>query len=161
MLKQLKTPQAAATKGRFAIVAAKYNAHYVDSMLNGAEATLKAAGAKEVEIVRVPGAYEIPLVAAVLAGRANHRFDAIICLGLILQGKTAHANHIGEAITMALTQIQLDYHIPVIHAVLLVNKEADAKLRCLDPKFNKGIEAAHAAIEMAGVMSGLGGCDCH
>jgi hypothetical protein len=85
----------------------------------------------------VPGAFEIPLIAAKLAHCEAHRPDAIICLGVIIQGATAHADHIGEAITMALTQIQLEFHVPVIHEVLLADREADAKKRCLDPKFNK------------------------
>jgi 6,7-dimethyl-8-ribityllumazine synthase len=156
MLKKAKTKKPAAkTGGNYAIVAATYNAKYVDSMLAAAEATLKAAGAKSVQVVRVPGAYEIPLVAAKLASCEAHRPDAIICLGLILQGKTAHADHIGDAITLAFTQIQLDYHVPVIHEVLLVNREADAKKRCLDPRYNKGIEAANAALEMVSVMREL------
>jgi 6,7-dimethyl-8-ribityllumazine synthase len=148
MLKKAKTKKPAAkTGGHYAIIASSYNAKYVDSMLAAAEKTLEA--------VRVPGAYEIPLIAAKLAHCETHRPDAIICLGVIIQGATAHADHIGEAITMALTQLQLEFHVPIIHEVLLVDREADAKKRCLDPKFNKGIEAAQCAMEMVEVLHQL------
>ena len=158
MLKKAKTKKPATkTGGHYAIVASTYNAKYVDSMLAAAEKTLEAGGARSIQVVRVPGAYEIPLIAAKLAHCEAHRPDAILCLGVIIQGATAHADHIGEAITMALTQIQLEFHVPVIHEVLLVDREADAKKRCLDPKFNKGIEAAHTAMEMVDVLRQL---DC-
>jgi 6,7-dimethyl-8-ribityllumazine synthase len=156
MLKKTKTKKPAAkTGGHYAIIASSYNAKYVDSRLAAAEKSLGAGGARSIQVVRVPGAYEIPLIAAKLAHCETHRPDAIICLGVIIQGATAHADHIGEAITMALTQLQLEFHVPIIHEVLLVDREADAKKRCLDPKFNKGIEAAHCAMEMVEVLHQL------
>ena len=90
--------------GRFAIVASQYNARYVDGMLRAARTELKRAGADEVRVVRVPGAFEVPVVAGVLA-RQYPTWDAVICLGVILQGETSHAEHVGEAVTTALAQI--------------------------------------------------------
>jgi 6,7-dimethyl-8-ribityllumazine synthase len=156
MLKRVKNKTLVAGDGTFAIVASRYNAQYVDAMLRAAKSTLSKARAN-IEIVRVPGAYEIPVVAARLAHRSSENEDlsAIICLGVILRGETVHAAHIGEAVTQALMKIQLDFGVPVIHEVLLLENEEQAKKRCLDPKHNRGTEAAQTALEMARVLAGI------
>jgi len=166
MLKAIKARRFRAGDGRFAIVASQYNARYVDEMLEAAKAELERAGAKSVQVVRVPGAYEIPVVAARLArsaapraSRFTHhvsRFSAIICLGVILRGETVHAAHIGEAVSRTLMEIQLRYEVPVIHEVLLLENEEQARARCLDPQRNRGREAAQTALAMAQVMGDLG-----
>lgn len=140
--------------GRFAIVASKYNGRYVNSMLKAAKVELAGAGADEVRVVRVPGAYEIPVVAGALA-RQSPRWDAIICLGVILRGATTHAQHIGDAVSLALADVQVREGVPVIHEVLLFENVEQAKVRCLDKDFNRGNEAAQTAIEMARVMRSL------
>jgi 6,7-dimethyl-8-ribityllumazine synthase len=141
---------------RFAIVASRYNARYVDAMVRSAKAELKRAGARNTEIVRVPGAYEIPVVAKRLARAQNGSLSAIICLGVILRGQTSHAEHIGRAVSEALMEIQLANEIPVIHEVLLLENEEQARVRCLGKKFNRGTEAAQTALAMAKVMGALG-----
>jgi len=148
--------------GSFAIVASRYNGHYVDPMLRAAKAELWRADVSRIQIVRVPGAYEIPVVAARLAKNArlaNHtsRLSAIICLGVILRGETVHAAHIGETVSRALMEIQLAHDVPVIHEVLLLENEEQARVRCLNPKHNRGTEAAQAALAMARVMQKLDG----
>lgn len=153
MLKPVTTKTARVRGGTFAIVASRYNARYVDAMLRAARAELLRAGAK-VQIVRVPGAYEIPVVAKKLSAN-NPGLAGILCLGVILRGETTHAAHIGEAVSGALMQIQLAHQIPVIHEVLLLENEAQARIRCLGGKHNRGMEAAQTALEMARVMATL------
>ncbi len=165
MLKPIKPRQFRAGDARFAIVASQYNGLYVDAMVEAAKAELEGAGATEVQVVRVPGAYEIPVVAARLARassaqasrirRHTSRRSAIICLGLILRGETVHAAHIGEAVSRALMEIQVEHEVPVIHEVLLLENEEQARVRCLDPKHNRGREAAQTALAMAQIMAGL------
>ena len=165
MLKTIKARTLRAGNARFAIVASQYNGRYVNAMLAAAKAEFKQAGAKEVQVVRVPGAYEVPLVAARLArtasphaSRITHHsppLSAIVCLGVILRGETVHAAHIGEAVSRALMEIQVRHEVPVIHEVLLLENEEQARARCLDPKRNRGREAAQTALAMARVMAGL------
>ena len=151
------------SSGTFAIVASRYNAHYVDAMLRAAKEELWRAEVSRIQIVRVPGAYEIPVVASRLAQNAARgpepasRLCAIICLGVILRGETVHAAHIGAAVSRALMEIQLAHGIPVIHEVLLLENEEQAEARCLGAKHNRGTEAAQAALAMARVMQKLNG----
>jgi 6,7-dimethyl-8-ribityllumazine synthase len=166
MLNTIKVGTLRAGDARFAIVASQYNGRYVNAMLEAAKAELKRAGAAGVQVVRVPGAYEIPVVAARLARAASAQttpntqratgLNAIICLGVILRGETVHAAHIGEAVSRALMEIQVRHEVPVIHEVLLLENEEQARARCLDPKRNRGREAAQTALVMARVMAGLG-----
>jgi 6,7-dimethyl-8-ribityllumazine synthase len=150
MLKKVTQRQATSSGGSFAIVASRYNARYVDTMLRAARAELKRAGAA-VRVIRVPGAYEVPVVAASLA-RSAERPDAIVCLGVILRGETVHAAHIGDAVSQALMDIQLAYGVPVIHEVLLLENRRQAEVRCCNPEHNRGLEAAQTALAMAAVM---------
>lgn len=154
MLKEIKVNGLKATGGRFAIVASKYNARYVDAMLRAATAVLKRARAEEIQVVRVPGAFEIPLVAAKLAGGSPSP-SAIICLGVILRGATTHAQSISDVVSYALGTIALQTQTPVIHEVLLLENEEQAVERCLSKKHNRGAEAALTAIEMSGLLARL------
>ena len=158
MLKPVQRKSFRAGETAFAIVASRYNGRYVDAMVRAAQAELKRAGAKQVEVTRVPGAYEIPVVAARLARTGSSRIDhfaAIICLGIILRGETTHAAHIGEAVSSALMELQIKHEVPIIHEVLLLENEQQAQARCLGKTHNRGTEAAQTALAMATVMESL------
>ncbi|MGH7969494.1 MAG: 6,7-dimethyl-8-ribityllumazine synthase [Limisphaerales bacterium] len=162
MLTRVKrAKRGAAANGRFVIVASQYNGRYVDTMLEAAQAELKRAGAKKARVIRVPGAFEVPLVAARIARRAIQSsasdVSAIICLGVILRGETVHAAHIGENVSRALMEIQMRYEIPVIHEVLLLENEGQARVRCLSKTHNRGAEAAQTALVMARVVKSISG----
>jgi 6,7-dimethyl-8-ribityllumazine synthase len=146
-----KTPR---SRGSFAIIASRYNAKYVDAMVAAVERELKNSGAKRVRVIRVPGAFEIPAVAARLAA-GRPRLSALICLGVILRGQTSHAQQIADAVSGALAQLQIQHALPVIHEVLLLENEAQAIVRCLDAQHNRGAEAAQTALEMERVMRSL------
>jgi 6,7-dimethyl-8-ribityllumazine synthase len=155
MLQKVTRKKIAAQGGRFVIVASTYNARFVDPMVRAAQSAIRRAGGRA-EIIRVPGAYEIPVVAARLAHQAAPaRPAAVICLGVILRGATTHAQHIGEAVSYALAQIQIQHEVPVIHEVLLLENEQQARERCLSRTHNRGTEAAQTALEMARVMRAL------
>jgi 6,7-dimethyl-8-ribityllumazine synthase len=155
MLKPIKSSSLEAPNARFAIVAAEYNRRYVDAMLQAARKELNRAGAAAVTVVRVPGAFEIPVVAARLARSRQPGFDAVICLAVIIRGETMHAELIGAGVTGELARLQIEAGRPIVHAVLLLDDEAQARERCLGREHNRGLEAAHTAIKMAEVMAQL------
>ena len=156
MLKKASKTKASGVAGtRVAIVASRYNARYVNSMLRDAKAELAKAKVAA-EVVRVPGAFEIPAVASILARRLTNPIDAILCLGVILRGETTHAENIAQAVTGALAQLQVEHSLPVIHEVLLLENVQQARERCLDARQNRGIEAARTAIEMPRVLRRVG-----
>ncbi len=137
-----------------AIVASQYHPTYVNALVENAKRELEViAPGSNVSVWEVPGALEIPLVVQELAAREGH--DAIIALGVIIEGETAHAALIASAITDSLHRISLTHRVPVVHEVLLLKNEAQARVRCLEPELNRGIEAARIAVRMVQVMAGL------
>jgi len=152
----LPRPRAVGSKRRFALVASQFNAEYVQGLVNHATEELRAlAPGAAITLHQVPGAFEIPIVVRELA--SQQRADAILAIGVIIRGRTAHAEHLGHSVTNALQQIAIEHGVPVIHAVLSVEDEAQARERCLEKKINRGIEAARAAVQIAGVMQELRG----
>lgn len=138
---------------RVAIVASRYNAEYTDAMLAAAEAELASRTPQAtIEAFRVPGAYEVPVAVEALCRRQNDRPDAVIALGVIIRGATAHADLIAESITRQLHQSASSHLVPVIHEVLLVDSAEHARERTLGDRLNRGREAAQAAAEMLALM---------
>lgn len=141
-------------KRTFTIVASRFNAQFVQGLVNHTTQELRAlAPSAVVTLLQVPGAFEIPIVVREIA--LQKRADAIIAVGVILKGSTTHAEHLSRSVTNALQQIAIEYGIPVINAVLGMENEEQARERCLEKKINRGIEAARAAVEITSVMSEL------
>lgn len=147
-------PARPADQRRFAIVSSRYNPVYVEGLVENAQREIDAtAPGSTVEHWEVPGAFEIPLVVQEVARLGRH--DAILALGVIIEGSTQHAALIGGTLTASLQRISLDHRIPVIHEVLLLKSEEQARERCLEAQLNRGIEAARVAVQMAEVMAGF------
>jgi 6,7-dimethyl-8-ribityllumazine synthase len=130
-------------KFRFALVVSIFNREYTDALLASAQTALKG---HELKVVRVPGAFEIPLQVQRLA--RTKKYSAILALGVVWQGKTLHAQEILRAVTDGLLFISLETDVPVIHQVLAVSTEAEARARCMGTKLNRGLEAAQAALAL-------------
>ena len=138
----------------FAIVASQYNNAYVQPLVDSATSEIsELEPGAHVYIVRVPGSFEIPLAIKLVARQG--KFDAILALGVILQGETAHAELIARSVTTALMHLALELKVPVIHEVLLLKNEEQAKARCLGAELNRGIEAARAGVAIARTVRGL------
>lgn len=141
---------------RFAIVASEFNARYVQGLVDHAMEELGAvAPGATITLERVPGAFEIPVVVREVA--LQNKVNAIIACGVILKGKTNHAQNLSRSVTDALQRIAIDHGVPVVNAVLSFDNETQARERCLKNKINRGTEAARTAVQIAGVMSILRG----
>ena len=144
----LRAPEGA----RFAIIASRWNPRIVDALVAAARATFEANGvdAEAVDVIRVPGAWEIPMVAARLAGAGRHA--AIVALGCVIRGDTRHVEHVADSCAEGLARAQLEYGVPVANGVLAVDDVVDAENRAGGSHGNKGEECALVAIEMASLL---------
>jgi 6,7-dimethyl-8-ribityllumazine synthase len=142
---------------RFAIVASRFNEFVVTGLIRGAVETLERYGAEseQVVLIRVPGALELPLVIRKLL--AQRRFDAIIALGAVIRGETAHFEYVAGECARGLAQLALESGVPIAFGVLTTDTVEQAMERAGDKGENKGAEAAAAAIEMANLMRRLDG----
>jgi 6,7-dimethyl-8-ribityllumazine synthase len=136
------------------IVVSRWNEDITGALLNGARETLLKAGVaeKHIEIMHVPGSYELPFGARQLM-KADKK-DAIICIGCIIQGETKHDEYIAQAVSNGIMQLGLMSGIPVIFGVLTTNTLEQAKDRAGGQHGNKGVEAAGTALQMAQLRSG-------
>ena len=141
---------------RYAIVASRWNPRIVDALVDGARRTFVAHGvaADAIDVVHVPGAWEIPLAAAQLAAKAQH--VGVVALGCVVRGDTRHYEHVADGCAEGLMRIALDFRLPIGNGVLAVEKHEDAQARADGSHGNKGEEAALAVIEMADLMLRLG-----
>ncbi len=138
---------------RFAVVVSKFNEFVTGKLLQAALEVLTKAGAQEdaIQIVRVPGAFEIPLVAQRLA--QSRQFHAIICLGAVIRGETPHFEWISAEVSRGIAHVALHTNIPIIFGVLTTNTVEQALERAGPPERNRGAEAARTAIEMATLLA--------
>lgn len=147
-------PRIIGTKVRICIIASKYNEEFteplVDNTLNEIEAIIPQA---RVDLIRVPGAFEIPVTVAALLARKQP--DCIIALGLIIRGSTAHADLVARSVTDSLQQLAVAHVQPIINEVLLVEDEKQAYARCIGSQINRGREAARAAASVIDVFREL------
>ncbi|MBB5877068.1 MULTISPECIES: 6,7-dimethyl-8-ribityllumazine synthase [Xanthomonas] len=144
----LRTPESA----RFAIIASRWNARITDVLVAGARQSLSGNGIADdaVDVIRVPGAWELPLVAARLAATGKHA--AIIALGCVIRGDTRHYEHVADGCAEGLLRVSLDFRIPVLNGVLAVEQVEDAEARAGGSHGNKGEEAALSALEMVNLL---------
>ena len=149
------TGQLIASGRKIAIVASRFNSFLVEQLVKGAvDAFVRMGGSEDdLLLVRVPGAYELPAAAAKLA--RGGKYDAIVCLGAVVQGSTRHATLINETTARAFSQISVDTLVPVIDGVVSAENLEQAVERCGTKQGNKGFSAMQTAIETVGVMAQL------
>jgi 6,7-dimethyl-8-ribityllumazine synthase len=140
---------------RFAVVASRFNDFIVDSLIRGATSTLERLGAHPdaIEVFRVPGAFEIPAVAA-RAARSG-RFHAVVCLGCVIRGSTPHFDYVAGECSRGIARVAAESRVPVIYGVLTTDTIEQAIERAGTKAGNRGADAAVAAVEMADLYARL------
>jgi 6,7-dimethyl-8-ribityllumazine synthase len=156
---QLKTHEGNlnASGKRFALIVSRYNEFFASRLLDGAEDCLirHGAAAKDIEVFRVPGSFELPLVAKKVAEMG--KFQAIVCLGAVLRGQTPHFDFVASEAAKGVARVGLDTEVPVIFGVITTETVEQAVDRSGARAGNRGAEAAMAAIEMANLLGDLSG----
>ena len=150
---QPAAPLADATPFRFAVVVSRFNEAITRSLRDAATAALAEAGAANVQVFDVPGAFEIPQAARAVA--ESGRFDAVVCLGCIIRGETPHFDYIASAVAHGITEAAGETGVPMAFGVLTTNSAEEAIERVGPGSANKGWEAAAAAVEMATLFAAL------
>ncbi|MBT3381616.1 MAG: 6,7-dimethyl-8-ribityllumazine synthase [Lentisphaerae bacterium] len=147
--------QLVATGLRFGIVCSRFNEFFTSKLLGGAVDCIARHGGSrsDVEVSWVPGSFEIPLVAHRMAG--SGRYDAVIALGVVIQGSTAHAGYINAQVARGLAQASSEFGLPVIYGVVTTETIEQAIERSGSKAGNRGASAAETAIEMANLMKNL------
>ena len=142
-------------ESRFAIIASRFNTEISDRLIAGAMRALQQAKVTpgQVSVFRVPGSFEIPLAAKRVA--ISKKFDAVIAIGCVIRGETAHFEHISRHVSIGIGQVALETGIPVTFGVLTAYTEAQAMERSGPNSENKGYEAAAAAVEMVNLLKQL------
>lgn len=140
---------------KLAIVVSRFNDFITTRLVDGAMDVVSRSGGDVdgTEVVKVPGAFEIPLAAKRLA--ATGRYDAVICLGAVIRGATPHFDHVASQVSRGLSQTMLDTGVPISFGVITSDDLEHAIERAGSKQGNKGVEATLAAIEMAHVLKGI------
>jgi 6,7-dimethyl-8-ribityllumazine synthase len=147
--------QLSATGLRFAIVVSRFNGFITERLLGGAMDALNRSGASEdmIDVVKVPGSWEVPLVAGELA--RQHRYDAVICLACVIRGETPHFDYVAAEAAKGIAHVSAETGVPVAFGVLTTNTLEQAIDRAGAKGGNKGHDAAMTAIEMANLLRTL------
>jgi 6,7-dimethyl-8-ribityllumazine synthase len=147
--------QLTATGLRFAIVVSRFNSFITERLLGGAMDALRRSGAADdmIDVVKVPGSWEVPLVAGELA--RQHRYDAVICLACVIRGETPHFDYVAAEVAKGVAQAAAETGVPVAFGVLTTNTLEQAIDRAGTKSGNKGFDAAMTAIEMANLLRTL------
>jgi len=149
-----KRSRIVAAKRTYTIVASRFNSVYVQGLVDHVSNQIMTDNSSAmINLHEVPGAFEIPIVVREIA--KQQKPDVIIAVGVIIKGKTDHAEHLARTVIDGLQRIALESGVPVINVVLSMKNEAQARERCLEDEINRGTEAAHAAAEIAQLMSEL------
>jgi 6,7-dimethyl-8-ribityllumazine synthase len=137
---------------KFALIVSRFNDFITERLLSGALDALMRCGANDqnIEIVKVPGSFEIPLIAKKMA--KTNRFDAVICLGAVIRGSTPHFDYISAEVSKGIAQVSMESEIPVIFGVITADTIEQAIERAGTKAGNKGWSAAIAAVEMANLF---------
>jgi 6,7-dimethyl-8-ribityllumazine synthase len=140
---------------RFAIIASRWNPGIADALVDGARKAFAEHGVPDsaVDVVRVPGAWDIPVAAARIG--AAHAHVAIVALGCVIRGETRHFEHVADGCATGLMRVALDHGVPVCNGVLAVEAHEDARARAGGAHGNKGDEVAQVAIELAHLLQQL------
>jgi 6,7-dimethyl-8-ribityllumazine synthase len=140
---------------KFAIVVARFNEFFSNKLLDGALDCLKRHGVKEedIDIVRVPGSFEIPYAASRLV--KNKKYNAVICIGVVLRGHTAHYEHIAAEVTKGIARLGMENDLPVIYGIVTADTLEQAIERSGSKAGNRGFNAAMTAIEMANLYKAI------
>ncbi|MBK6530762.1 MAG: 6,7-dimethyl-8-ribityllumazine synthase [Deltaproteobacteria bacterium] len=138
---------------RVALLASRFNHFIVDRLVEGATDCVKRHGGEDITLVRAPGAWELPLICQTLA--RSGRFDAVVALGAVIRGSTAHFDYVAGEVTKGLAQVSMATGVPVTFGVLTVDTIEQAVERAGTKAGNKGWEAAASAIEMANLQRAL------
>ena len=147
-------PRIVGPKARICIVASNYNEKFTDALVeNTIEELSELVPQARIDLIRVPGAFEIPVMAAKVLKQDPPA--CVIALGLIIRGSTEHADLVGQSVTDALQRLAVESLKPVIHEVLLVEDEKQAYARCIGAQLNRGREAARAAAVMIDICHEL------
>jgi 6,7-dimethyl-8-ribityllumazine synthase len=139
---------------RIAVVASAFNASITKGLTAGAVGWLEDADAKEILVVQAPGALELPLIAQRLASIG---YDAVICLGAVIEGETDHYEHVAHRTSEGLMRVQLDTGVPISFGVLVTKRLQHAIERSKPGSVNKGMEAAKAGVAAVNILRSLGG----
>jgi 6,7-dimethyl-8-ribityllumazine synthase len=142
------TGQLIAKGFKFCIIVSRFNDFITERLLEGAiDAISRSGGRKEdIEVLRVPGSFEIPLVAKRAA--QSKKYDAIICVGAVIRGETPHFDYVASEVTKGIAQLNLEFSIPVTYGVLTTDNTEQAIERAGNKAGNKGFDAARSAIEL-------------